>query len=226
MIRRLIEFCKSNGKKKYHFIHIPKNGGNSVRKILKTRGDVVLSEPFHHRYVDVAPESGDELKYFCIVRNPWARTASRFMFGKQNALKWPENDPRRIYILNASFSDFVQDQKIFEIPRHPGKPWMGPLSSWFNQLEWIKDKSGEVKCDCLRLECIDHDLSVYFNSPIVAPNQNKTKVDYDYRVLYTDELVEKVAEIFSEDIEYFGFTFKGAATRHIYGLHRRRPIIH
>ncbi|MGH2952259.1 MAG: hypothetical protein ACRDKX_09460, partial [Solirubrobacterales bacterium] len=59
---------------KYHFIHIPKNGGISVRKALKRRGDVSVSQPFHYRYVDIADNVGRGLQFFCIVRNPWSRT--------------------------------------------------------------------------------------------------------------------------------------------------------
>lgn len=218
MLDKLKAFLKTHKKIAYHFIHIPKNGGNSIRKVLKSRGDVELSKPFHYRYMDVTGECGDDLKYFGIVRNPWARTASRYMFGKQNATRWSKHDSRRNYILNVTFEDFVRDQKIFDIPHYPGQPWMGPLSSWFNQLEWLRDDQGRVQCDCLRLEHINQDLSAYFDSQIVVPHKNETKLAYDYRELYTDDLIDKVAETFSEDIKYFGFTFDGVAIRNIYGL--------
>ena len=109
---------------KYHFVHIPKNGGNSVRAALKKRGDVSLSRPFHYRYVDIADRVGRDLTFFCIVRNPWSRTASRFAFAKQNAQNWSANDPRRIYIENATFENFVKDRKVFDIPEHPAQPWI------------------------------------------------------------------------------------------------------
>ena len=107
---------------KYHFIHIPKNGGSSVRTALEKRGDVSLSIPYHYRYVDIADKVSRDLTFFCIVRNPWSRTASRYVFGKQNAKEWPAGDPRKSYIEKATFADFVRDQKIFEIPEHPGQP--------------------------------------------------------------------------------------------------------
>lgn len=205
------------GDYKYHFIHIPKNGGNSLRNALKKRGDVSFSRPFHYRYIDVVDKLGTELKYFCVVRNPWSRTASRFIFGKQNAAKWGNTDPRKQYILNATFEDFVRDQKIFDIPKHPGQPWMGPLSSWLNQLEWIYDKDRNVACDCLRLEKIDEDLANYFGEIIKVPRENVSKIRQDYRDMYNDETRKIVAELFRDDIEYFGFTFDGTATRNFYG---------
>ncbi len=188
-----------------------------MRVALRKRRDVSLSRPYHYRYVDVADTVGRDLQFFCIVRNPWSRTASRFAFGKQNCRKWPETDPRRVYIENASFADFVKDRKIFEIPEHPGQPWMGPLNSWFNHLAWIRDENGEVVCDCLRFEFLEEDIIEYFGDAIEVPHRNATKQRYDYRKMYDDELAEIVAEEFKEDVEYFGFSFDGAATRSIIG---------
>jgi len=200
---------------KYHFIHIPKNGGNSVRAALKKRGDVSLSRPFHYRYVDIADRVGRNLQFFCIVRNPWRRTASRFIFAKQNARNWPADDPRKLYIEKATFEDFVNERKVFDIPEHPGQPWMGPMNSWLNQLEWIRNEENEVVCDCLRLEYLSDDINAYFRDSIVIPRKNVTREHYDYRKMYTDELIEIVARTFAEDIEYFGFSFESTASRNI-----------
>lgn len=203
---------------KYHFIHIPKNGGNSVRAALQRRSDVSISKPFHYRYVDIADKVGRDLRFFCIVRNPWSRTASRFTFAKQNSTLWAPDDPRRLYISNASFEDYVKDQRVFSIPEHPDQPWMGPMNSWFNQLEWARDEENRVVCDCLRLEFLNDDMSDYFGELIRISRKNVTKERYDYRSLYTDELAEVVGKTFQDDIDYFGFSFDSAATRNIITL--------
>jgi hypothetical protein len=135
LVRRYIRRIRFDpDRARYHFIHIPKNAGQSVRDALYLQGDVSLSNPYHYRYIDIADQAGRHLKYFAVVRNPWSRTASRFYFGKQNAERWPENDPRRQFIATATFADFVRERRFLPIPEHPGQPWMGPLSSWFNQL--------------------------------------------------------------------------------------------
>ena len=203
---------------KYHFIHIPKNGGNTVRFALKKMKDVSVTRPYHYRYIDIADEVGRDLQFFCITRNPWSRTASRYEFAKQNFQKWDENDPRRVYMSKATFEDFVRDQKVFPIPKHPDQPWMGPMNSWFNQLEWIRNEGGEVVCDCLRLEFLTTDLEDYFNRKFDLPRKNVTKNSYDYRAMYTDELAVIIATAFKDDIEYFGFDFDNPATRNIAAL--------
>jgi len=202
-------------KARYHFIHIPKNAGEAIRAALYLQRDVSLSNPFHYRYVDIADRVGRHLAFFAVVRNPWARTASRYHFAKQNAALWPVEDPRRKFIATASFLDFVKEQRVFPIPEHPGQPWMGPLSSWFNQLEWIRDERGVVACDCLRMECVSDDLSSYLHRTVSLARRNVTKSGYDYRSMYTDQLAEIVSTLYREDIEYFGFTFGGPATRNV-----------
>lgn len=202
---------------RFHFIHIPKNAGQTVRNALYLQPDVSLSEPYHFRYVDVADSLGSHLKYFAVVRNPWSRTASRFHFGRQNARRWPVDDPRRMFVEQATFAEFVKQRPIFPIPGHPDQPWMGPLNSWLNQLEWIRDANGNVACTCIRMEHLEDDLQGYLNRSIRFERRNVTRSRYDYRAMYTDELAEIVGHYFKDDIDYFGFTFDGAATRNVFG---------
>ena len=197
----------------HHFIHIPKNGGVSVRRTLELESAVSLSKPYHYRYIDIADKVGRHLKFFSVIRNPWSRTASRYVFARQSAQHWLDTDPRKQYILGASFADYVRDQRILPIPEHPGQPWMGPLSSWFNQLEWIRDERGLVACECLRLEHLEEDLAEYLGMRVRLIRSNVTETRYDYRAMYTDALAEVIADRFRDDIEHFGFDFAGPATR-------------
>lgn len=217
LVRRAIRrYWHRKRHARFHFIHIPKNAGQSVRDALYLQRDVSLSEPFHYRYLDIADRVGRNLDFFAVIRNPWSRTASRYYFARQNAVHWPKNDPRRLFIANASFDDFVRQRRILPIPEHPGQPWMGPLSSWFNQLDWIRDERGTVVCDCLRMEHLDDDLRAYLDRPIELQRRNVTRTGYDYRSMYTDELVEIVARLFHDDIDFFGFTFESPAIRNIF----------
>jgi len=213
--RVLRRFVYDERRARFHFIHIPKNAGESVRDALYLQGDVSLSEPYHYRYVDIADKVGRQLRFFAVVRNPWSRTASRYHFAKQNAPRWPAGDPRRNFIENATFADFVRERKILPIPEHPGQPWMGPLNSWFNQLEWLRDESGKVACDCLRMEHLSEDLPAYLERPVRLRSRNVTRAPYDYRSMYTDELAAIVAAFFKDDVEHFGFAFDGPATRNV-----------
>ena len=88
------------------------------------------------------------------------------------------------------------------------------MTSWFDQLEWLTDANGTVMCDCLRFESIEHDISDYFGRHVSVRKRNNMK-QYDYRKMYDEETAEIVAKMFRVDIEYFGFSFEGAATKSI-----------
>ena len=214
--RTLRRICYDHRNARYHFIHIPKNAGESVRDTLFLQRDISLSSPFHFRYVDIADRVGRNLRFFAVIRNPWSRTASRFEFARQSAARWSIDDPRRKFIERASFEDFVNERRILDIPEHPGQPWMGPLSSWFNQLDWVCNEQGNVACDCLRMEHLSQDLPLYLERTIRLRRSNVTRSGYDYRKMYTDKLAETVASVFSRDVDYFGFGFDTPATRNVF----------
>ena len=201
-------------RKTHHFIHIPKNGGRSIRDALALRR-VALELPLHSRYIDL--EARPDVRYFCTVRNPWSRTASRYLYTKLNSQDWQDDDPRKIYIESVSFDDYVREQRVFAIPHQPDRPW--PLSLWINQLDWITARDGRVAGDCLRLETIDEDISAYLGCRIEVPHASSTRTGtYDYGEMYTPATMRVVAETFAKDIEHFGFDFEGPATRNTYTL--------
>jgi len=195
-----------------HFIHIPKNGGRAVRLAL-TLKKVALELPLHTRYVDLEPNGSR--RYFCVVRNPWSRTASRFLHTKNNALEWPVDDPRRRYIERVSFEEYVRERRVFSIPGSPDRLW--PLSLWIDQVDWITDRTGHVVGDCLRLEALDEELSTYLGRRIRVGRSDATRSrPYDYRAMYSERTIQLVADAFVRDIKHFGFDFEGAATRNTY----------
>lgn len=199
----------------HHFIHIPKNGGMAIREYLQRRGGVGLTDPFHYRYRDLDPETLKGKLAFCLIRNPWSRTASRYHYAKQQALKWDTSDPRRQYIESIDFAAFVRDRKVVNGIKFPGKPWMGPTFAWENQIEWIVDEASIVSGVCLRFEHMDKDLSELLGENVKIEPKNVTRSTSDYKSLYTEELADLVRQHHKRDIDYFGFTFDGAATRNV-----------
>ena len=209
-IRKLIRSLPFNTYL-YHFIHIPKNGGISIRDALVRHRDVSLSDPLHARYRDVVGKAGN-LRYFCIVRNPWERVVSRFFYARQSAENWPDDDPRKAYFLGASFATFVSDHRNLETPAHPGEPWLGPHGSWFNQLFWISDDSGAVRCDCIDIRTMTTDLSAYLGRTLQLGHRNISKRPR-YLDVYEPWSRDLVGELYADDIEYFGFSFEGGPTK-------------
>lgn len=197
-----------------YFIHIPKNGGVAIRLALKDNPNIVLSNPYHLRVVDY--DSPESKSFFAVIRNPWSRVASRFYYAKQKCAEWPISDPRRMYVEKASFENFVLEAPSFEIPEHPGKPWLGPFANWYNQLSWVSDHQHVLAASIMRFEYLELDLSRYLGKRTTVKKRNVTKIQNDYRRLFNSRTVDAVAMIHKEDIATFGFSFDGSATRNIF----------
>lgn len=111
---------------KYHFIHIPKNGGVSIRRTLDLEPSVSLSTPYHYRYVDIADKVGRHQGFLPLSA---IHGAARHLAtcSRNSPPGTGPSDPRRQYLLKASFADYVRDQAILPIPEHPGQPWMASV---------------------------------------------------------------------------------------------------
>ena len=103
----LATFNNANPKNKKLFIHIPKNAGMTIRrsdnlrdKIVVARRHRLLSTEYssellatmkrtgdhhgfeHARWRDINPRVTNIYNSFAVIRNPWARVVSRFLFAK------------------------------------------------------------------------------------------------------------------------------------------------
>ena len=81
------------------FIHIPKNGGSSVKADPRTNSKVIYGLNtdsnvensnnhnwfgWHNRWKDTDKDIARLHTAFAIIRNPWARTVSRYVFGLES----------------------------------------------------------------------------------------------------------------------------------------------
>lgn len=212
---QLLKRKKSLCQRKMIFVHIPKNGGTALRYALRRHPGVVLSKPYHFRLLDYDFDA--DAQYFAVIRNPWGRVASRYFFAREICHRWSTDDPRRIYIEKASFTQFVLDAPEFEIPQHPGRPWLGPFANWYDQMSWVTDTTGQIAASLLRFEFLEEDLKKLFGLSIKIPKRNVTNAKYDYRTIYNNYTFEAVRKKHSRDIEAFGFTFEGSATKNVIG---------
>lgn len=143
-------------------------------------------------------------KTFAIVTNPWARAKISYdylVFCKENHIK---NNFLKYFNTN-SFESFVLDW-----------PEVNYSESWFNlttpQKDWIEftdENNVEHRVDyLLRAEHLENDflkLKEYFHQESVGFEYIETYPDY--RPLYTDQMKNKIGELFKEDIDYFKFDF-------------------
>jgi len=207
------------------FVHIPKTGGMTIRRgipgriITATHGNHIsmaytnaLTETMakageHHGYEharirDWSKNLRREHPAVAIVRNPWDRVVSRYLFAKIN--KHPS--------ANKTFSEF-----LLERFKYGGRKyyWHRAIRGWYPQKDYVTDTAGRLVVDCLRFGSTDY--MAYFKLDKPLPIRNVSNIDRsDYRLFYGHAEQQLVAEWYCDDIDFFGFTFDGYATRNIW----------
>lgn len=224
------------------FIHIPKNGGMTIRKNKEIRQQVILGVPDnlksaeyvqnvtskmhntkdhagyeHARWRDWRQDIRDQLQAVAIIRNPWDRVCSRYMFAKK-VMEFEGTQPND-YADVSSFEAFLEE-------RHKWGGvdfmWHRAVRGWYPAFDHVSDEEGNCRCDILRFENYNDDIKLYFGlltnpeprNITRVPNDNgKTGYGTSYKDIYNEETIQIVADWYQKDIDYWGFDFDTGATR-------------
>ena len=188
------------------FIHIPKNGGVTIReseifqdKILPVnkkwitdfKGFKQTMESYgerdtkgveHARWIDVNPNITMQHKAFAIIRKPWSKVVSRYLFAKQaidRGLVKPE------YANVKSLDHFIEERHQWG-----NKPltWYRAIRGWWPQKHHVKDHNNNVVCDILRLEHLNEEAPKYLQISTMPRARNVTSIKVNYRELCRQKL--------------------------------------
>jgi hypothetical protein len=211
------------------FVHIPKNGGMSVRRgcpdLIFGQKQNLISQQYcvdfhntmvqygystgyeHARWRDFNKDLRERNTAFAAVRNPWERTASRYTF----AVKC------KIESGKGSFMDFLNERHVYA-----DKPffWHRAVWGWYPQKDYVVGEDGKMRCDIIRTEHLTEDLEKYTGVRYktrhnISDTGRKMLGITDWRDLYGDEEYDIVADWYKEDIEFFGFDFNSPARNHL-----------
>ena len=230
----LATFNNANPKNKKLFIHIPKNAGMTIRrsdtlrdKIVVARRHRLLSTEYssellatmrrtgdhhgfeHARWRDINPRITNIYNSFAVIRNPWARVVSRFLFAKL-AIKVQKKVPST-YADISSFEAFLEERH-----KWGGKEymWHRAIRGWYPAFDHVSDENGNIRCDCIRLEHLDQDLCNYFNISMMTKPRNVTGLNKgSYMDIYSPKTIQIVADWYEKDITTWGFDFDTAAKK-------------
>jgi len=219
------------------FIHVPKNGGMTIRKNPDIRKQVILASPnMHinksytkgleekmsltgdHQGYEHAPwrywneEVRDNYRAVAIVRNPWDRVVSRYFFAKK-VIEFKGSDQYG----NTNYAD-VSSFKAFLEERHKwgGEEymWHRAIRGWYPAFFHVSDENDNVKCDILRFENYNEDVKLYFNTLSNPEPRNVTGLNkVSYKDIYTKETIQIVADWYKQDIDHWGYDFDTGPTR-------------
>jgi hypothetical protein len=223
------------------FIHIPKNAGTTVRLSPILKGRIIESVPQNHkskeysaavkahmdkigdhhgyehaRWRDLKPTLTSAYDAFAVIRNPWSRVVSRYLFAKKvtEVEKKPDAPPGK-YKIN-SLEHFLEERHEWGNMEYM---WHRAIRGWYPQIDYVTDESGNIRCDCIRQEEFDTAIKQYFKLPSMDRHRNVTNMlKGDWKDLYNEKTIQIVGDWYQADIDAFGFDFDTPAQKNYWSL--------
>jgi len=201
------------------FIHIPKTGGSSIENLIwPDKSDRTVENlwmghvsMYFNKYQtgglqhltarQIRTEVGKDIfstyHKFTVIRNPWEKAISQFFYMKKR------KDLRKFIGMNR-FTSFNRYLNLIQRKEHV---------QWKKQIDFIVDDDGALLVDqIIRFEDLDQQfrqLASKINLSYDAlPHANKTKRK-PYPYYYNKAKVQKIQDIYSEDISSFDYSFEG-----------------
>jgi len=161
-------------------------------------------------YASNYPDRWDSYLKFTVVRNPWDRFVSAYIYARTKTSYWHNEQiglhPNYTLLAEKSFEECCeialnQREKL----RH---------ESWCPQHWWIAEEVNgryrQMVDLVLRLERLDEDMELLWEQlgipPMNLPHINSSKHD-DYRSYYNERTASIIEDIYSVDIELLGYEF-------------------
>lgn len=206
--------------RKFLFVHINKSGGGVITNHMRDNGNTTITGKHRSltQMLQIAKQNygikSEDLYIFTIVRNPWERMLSMYLFYHPNNYNSPEFFSGKAEIDN-DFNNWIKwiYSPEFNITRKHGVINIRKFC-FSNQLNWISNSKGEMYPDVkiIRFENIKNELRDLFKNVMKLEKINlDTKIHptkhKHYSEYYNDETRQLVADNYSKDIEYFNYTF-------------------
>jgi hypothetical protein len=184
------------------FIHVPKSAGRSVVRGLFDVKSVEHAPAAWYQQLD--PDRFARYFKFTFVRNPWDRAVSAYTYlGKGGSAASQED---------AQWADFVNSFDTFDAFICD---WLNEENALRNalftpQVVFLKDIFGRIDLDFVgRFESLQADYDqvaqrLGVDAPLPHLNQSRSA---DFRSFYTPEARDRVARVYAEDIDAFGYRF-------------------
>ncbi|WP_440698019.1 hypothetical protein [Candidatus Pelagibacter sp. HIMB1709] len=214
-------------KQKFFFIHIPKNAGTAITYsevldsylvmptifsypksyLFELRKAIGFGNYAHGRYKDFRIFIKNNYKFVVVIRNPWSRCVSKYLFGLKVLKQKKLEIPKKL----KTFENYIESSFEF---KEKDYFWHKVVDGWYTQKSYIEGIN-EDRLKIIRFEHLDKDFgdlmkekNKNFSRENKLKRMNKTSVNFDdYKKFYNNNLINRVYDLYKEDVEYFNFDF-------------------
>ncbi len=202
-------------------------------------GKAIRNHITAHELIDLYPPAADCF-IFTVVRNPFSRLVSTYYWVREFGRKTLESSAYRFHrqasreTMNgfkdfASYVDFLHDSYLEIRPLHrrlalsctphPVAQRGVPVASYPPQTSYTTDIRGTSLISAWgRVETLDEDMAHLYahlglpEAPVMQRRRQSSSSKIDYKDLYTNRTIDKVARLFEDDLERFGYDFDRSVT--------------
>lgn len=145
---------------------------------------------------------------FAVVRNPWDRVVSNYLYARMPRSFWHSPDGTTVYSMHPDYetlrdASFKSCVELIPTLKHPG---------WEPQSNWICGPTGKCMMDILcRYEQLAQDfaqlcskIGVKRDLPVLNASENKPTTWQDF---YDEKTAAAVKQLYAADIANFGYAF-------------------
>ncbi|MEO1394467.1 MAG: sulfotransferase family 2 domain-containing protein [Cyanobacteria bacterium J06634_5] len=183
------------------FIHVPKTAGTSIYDLI---GYTYIGHVPYDWYKSRNSVKYDTYFKFSVVRNPWDRLVSTYVYLKKGGNNAMDNHwAKKNLSMFSSFDDFV-------------KKWVTEenVQSWMHfipQHQYIFDNNDNIQVDYIaKFENLSDDFEVIsdrLNLQRSLPHVNAGKRK-PYQEYYTEETKDIVSSVYAKDVQLFDYEFE------------------
>jgi chondroitin 4-sulfotransferase 11 len=190
------------------FLHVPKNGGTSIKKALDMPGG---GHPTWQVYANNYPDIWRNYASFAVVRNPWDRAVSAYHQAKMKESHW-HNEQMGMHLDYRLLHNKTFEQCVVILSKE--RPRL-QHDSWKDQSQFIVDTASPERRimvgTLLRFETLAEDFNHFCRAKGIQceplPSMNVSDRSRDYRQYFNDQTRQMIEEVYAEDIKAFGYTF-------------------
>jgi len=194
-------------KRKLIFVHIPKTGGTTVEKRLNlTNLDNLYSTTLFQngrtlqhmtwdKYKDKFPEKYKTYTTFSIVRNPYTRFLSSYM--------WMPPQSKLGKLSGQTIEEFIEEAALCNMIKNYFK---NPFFEHFlPQWKYIYDSNNNLMIDALFYQEKYHNIDTFLKKKFNCHSTTTFEIGNQHKPILTKENKRKIFLIYKKDFELLGY---------------------